>query len=719
MRSEVVVELDGASQAVLRSGRAISGLGMERAVDWGGDEVEHVRLGRDGVVVRLAMTAGGLRHLAKIARPAVEDLLNTAPQAVFAMALRDALKPVPSRDLIAEVDQMFPSADASAAWKRSRSSFENRLDVEVKGDGHKRRYAWRGTTDEVIDALAGVSSESSDSEAESQWDESSSPSASLAGPDADRTTDDGVQTATALQGENRTAAVDGTAAKQPPHVEAVSKTAPHATSEQDDLALVTAGLQSIATGGAPPDLGRLRAAAERLGPALALACAALAEGRHDAVRARVLAASLAEPVETGRLLAELPNGVLIALADRLIDNERIVLALVNRHHKRFEGIDPITMVGPEPAVTLLLTALSTGPAPDGYELVCRRFLSHTSSRSLTPAQLLAVTAPFTSGSDPDVASWLGELVLASLENASDPLVIFGPHERQDVARRLASVPLTRTNSRGRLLAWMWAHDKSEVRQARWWRGAGFEALADVAAGPLGAALEDATLTSTLVRPTVHEALASAATRRRLLAILGAPRPLLQAVDSADVGDAIRRVLGSDELARPWLADIGQAKRLDVLERETSDLRAAAQHAEKQLQSVRGEASAAKERVLGLEARIAEAGEAAGQARESQTRQAQLDVLRSLASLASYVIGSLAEGRDAQRIAQRVQGLVARDGLVPIGSVGETTLYRPGEHELLGADQSVESPVIVTAVGYKVMEPNGEESVLVKAIVTPV
>lgn len=735
MRSEVVLEFAGSSQALLRSGRTVSRQGMQRDVDWGSGVTEEVRLGHDGAVMRLAMAAGGLRHLAKVAAPQVTQLLAKAPAVVFAMALRDVSKAASSKDLIAQVDQLFPRFDASAAWKRGRVSFESRPDVEAKGEGPKRRYTWTAAADEVIDALAGVVSpveDASPAHEPAPTHEERTPDAVDRKPEApeksgdDRPQGGDDQAGHEEKGPMQVAEADselGTAAD----VVRLGGGAERPNSSADERRLISE-LQRRGSGSeVPTDVEDLKAVAERLGPALALVCAAMFGEEHGSYRPHALANSLSSPLRAGRQLANLPNGVLMAAAKRLSGNELIVLALVTRRFKVADAIDPIALLGPDPAVTLLLRCLAndknvlnpqSGTDRDDYALVCRRFLAHESSRLLTPAQLLEVTAPLMSGSDPDSASWISELVLRSLENAPDLSTTFGPRERQEVARRLAPAPLGRDTARTRLLAWIWARDKDEARRAEWWRGAGSDALADAASGPLAAALEDPALVSTVVLPILNGALSLAPTRRHLFALLSAPRPLLQSVDGADVGNAIRRVLGSDDVARSWLADVGQAERLGSLESANTNLRAKMLAMENQLTAARREVSEAHERMLRLEQRLSQAGEESGRARDSLTRQAKIDALRSLAGLAAYVSAAIAEGRDPDRIYQRVQSLVARDGLTAIGAVGQTVAFVPAEHELVGATQSADSPVKVVQIGYKMTEPNGESSILLKATVTP-
>ncbi|WP_162260585.1 nucleotide exchange factor GrpE [Terrabacter sp. Root85] len=735
MKTEVVLELDGSSQTLLRSGRAVAGHGMQRDVDWGSGASTHVRLGRDGAVMRLAMAAGGLRHLAKVASPEVSELLVKAPDVVFAMALRDVNKAASSKDLIAQVEQLCPRADASAAWKRSRVSFEGRPDVEIKGDGPKRRYTWTSASDEVIDALAGLVAPPDEASVAGDLDrghrgpaphaldpeleapETSSDDWSLSNNDQPSHVAKGPQQVTEAGGQMGMGA----------NAMSLNEAAELSRDSADEARLISE-LHRIGSGGAvPTDVEDLKASAERLGPALALVCAAILDEENSPQRAHALAKSLSAPLLAGRQLANLPNDVLTAAAKRLTGNEQIVLALVTRRTKLAEAPDPIALLGPDPAVTLLLRSLAgakqglesrTGANLDEYALVCRRFLARDSSRFLTPAQLLEVTAPLMSASDPDAASWFGELVRRSLENGGDPATALGPRERQEVARRLTPAPLGRDTARARLLKWIWAHDKGEARRPEWWRGAGFEALSDAASGPLAAALEDPTLVSTVVLPILNEALSSAPTRRHLFAILSAPRPLLQAVDSADVGDAIRRVLSGDDVARSWLTDVGQSDRLGSLENENTELQAKTQAMGDQLAAARRELSEAQERMRRLEQRLAQAGEDSGRARESQTRQAQIDALRSLAGLAAYATAAVVEGRDPSRISQRVQSLVARDGLTPIGAVGATVTFVPEEHELIGARDSPESPVNVVQIGYKMTEPNGESFILLKATVIP-
>ena len=738
MRSEVVLELDSSTQAVLRSGRVVAGRGMQRDVDWGAGEVQVVSLGRDGTVMRLAMTAGGLRHLAKVGRPAVEELLAKVPHVVFAMALRDVPKASPSKVLIDEVDGLFPGRDASAAWKRSRQAFETRSDVEVKGRGSKLRYVWTSCGDDVIDSLAGVTVSESDAPFDIDQTVDSHEDDPSVGSEGDRGLN-GSEPGSTSHGDTKSKpARESVSDSTPPSkrgdalATGAAEVTPASSSkhgeESVDRTDWIAGLRRLSKGGvSPSDAHGLEAYAGSIGPAMTLVYAALVGGGSDERRAQALAGSLSEPLKAGRQLADLPNDVLTAAAERLTGNEQIVLALIPRRLKAAEAIDPIARLGPDPATSLLLSVLAaissvpTGKRESGddeYAVVCRRFMDHQSARQLTPAQVLEVTTPLTQGSDPEAASWFGELVLGALERASHPFAVVSLRERQDIARRLSAAPLTRASARARLLTWIWVNDRAEARNLRWWQGADVESLGDIGTGPLAAALEDPDLTSTVVLPIVQEALSAAHTRRQLFALLAAPRPLLNAVDAHEVGGALRRVLGSDELARPWLADVGQAARLEAVESENGGLRDTVRLLEQQLLAVRGEASQARERALRLEQRMTEAGEASGKVRESQTRQAQLEALRALAGLASYVVESLADGRDVQRIAQRVQSLVSREGLTPIGSVGEEVSYLPVDHELVGADQSVESPVIVTALGYKVTEPDGGALVLLKAIVTP-
>jgi hypothetical protein len=681
----VVLEVDARARGLRRQGRILRSRGPLLTVEWEDGHQDELRLGHREGMRYMAPPAGGLTHRFLVDPRFVTTLLDTSPEQVFALALRDLEKPATSRQLVERLKQDFPGSDISEYWKRARQAIEADPDVTVTGQARQRRYQWTGsaTTDPVQIVIGDP------------------------------------------QAQDPPAAPSPTSA-DPPLPPTDSPEAPATSAGRVDLVQVLTDM-SRGSEVTLPD-AELAATLQEATPALRLVFSSLAyRGRPSDLDAENIKYSLRRPLASGVALGYLPEKTL-AEAGPGLERSGALIAAVPRNSKAADSIDVVALLGPEGAAMLLSAAQAEfraipkeSPNADSlsraFNQLVRRSLSAPSANQLRPPALLRATA-LMPADDETHADWVAGLVEASLAHGGrEYWQTVSSGDRADVARRVGSAPLRAASGRARVLLWLWRNDRPSLDDPSWWRDVAVDELIDVASTSLAAALEHPQIADHVVRPLVRSALADVSTRRRLMTMLGSPSAIARVMNPQDVERALQRVLRADEVARAWLAEIGKESNLQTMERQVIELTERAHSLESAVDAARTAAKSQEERSLRAEERLAQAAAERHELRDTQARQIRMDTVRGLAEVAAYVHGAVGV-QTPERIRQRIASKVEREGLIQVGEIGQQVAYQPRLHEIVGPDTSPGDPVTVRGVGYILSGVGAEDVVLTRAVVEP-
>ncbi len=635
-----------------------------------------MQLGASKDTLLIHVPTGGLRHRKLVDPQGAAELVRSAPAQAFALALLDSPKPMSSRDLIARLENDF-DVDASELWKAARADLEADGHVKRSGKGPSLKYVWVGEPDPYFASDEALEQESQNhAQIESQGSLGSEPLEESAQPRDD------------------------------------SPTGPELADGAKPAGDPALGDDSSASREAP-------------NPAVALVRSASQSGQLPENWTRLLTQALRSPLAAGLALEALPEDALRAAAP-VLDRGRLILLAVPRSSKAIKSIDAAALAGADAARALLeaakveLSAAESG-SPSARELqrahlyLARRILASPSVALVGLDTVLRAARDLEApGEGPRETAWIAEALAAVINSLTpDAWRDLSLHDKSAIARRLAPAALRPNSPRARVLTWLWRNHPVDLAEDVWWRKVDFEDLAGVATTPLGSALESQAIAESVVRPVVDARVESATTRRQLFAALSAPAPLARLIDPDAVQRAFERVLRNDDIARAWLVRLRNEARITELLRQVDALTHRAEESDARAASDREAAQAAQDRLLRVEARLAEAAASTNDLRESQSRQIKIDAMRALAGLCAYVDGAVGS-QSPERIRRRVRQMAVREGLVPFGTPGTTEPYDPRRHDVVGDAPQPGTPVTVTGIGYTWGE-GADEIVLVRAL----
>jgi molecular chaperone GrpE (heat shock protein) len=179
--------------------------------------------------------------------------------------------------------------------------------------------------------------------------------------------------------------------------------------------------------------------------------------------------------------------------------------------------------------------------------------------------------------------------------------------------------------------------------------------------------------------------------------------------------AMERVAQNDARAAEWMVHLRRDETVSELRDKAIEATRAAEDAETRATGAQSQLERLNTELATVREQLRKAVEHNADAGEAQLRQAKLDVLRSLANLASHVLGSQAAQEDPS-LSQRVEFTLRREGLSIIGSSGESVPYDPALHDAQGQHVNPGSPVSVGRGGYT-YDAGNETVVLAKALVS--
>lgn len=706
MKQLVIVELD-AERSVRRVGTVTGTKGVTVDVTWPDGAQESIKVGLTapdgGTYIKTFASSWQFEVLTR--RAELEAELSSDPVEVFLLILRGQERARTARDLRDTLQMgQFDPATVRSAWERTKRAIEARGDVVVRGDGAKRTYQWNGSRDvpepPPVSAPAGPApSSTADVPAgKEEWKQEQ-----------------------AAPTEASAADVDATEEPAPPEpVNPPVSTAVDANAEPAPAVDVLKHLRLLVRGEAPQVEPSAVLDAARRHPA---AVRALVDVLTDQAGSRSAVDACRDVLESGLALAEVGEDVLEAAWPRLEAPGNAFLFGIARRSKTIDAADPIDVLGVPAVAGLVGRAIDEATAnrrTDAKSLhrafgwLLERVLRSEQAADLG-VEILSRAATSGGTRDDEQSERLVAVIAQALNRAgASGWNQLSTSSRDRIARASASLPLTAKGSRAKLITSISKVAPTALASAQWWQNVGIDDLFDAASGPLGMILSDATVESKIVRPTYESALNNATTRRRVMELLAAPIVIARTVAPSTVAAAIARSASDDVVARAWMSELRDEDGRHELEAAAEEARAQREAAEERARAAVERADRAQARTAELDERLRAAAQATGQLRDSQTRQAQIDAVRGLASLAAFVEKSIGH-LDSERVIARVRGLVRRQGLAPLGEIGANVAYEPDKHDLVGPVRDVGAPVVVRSSGYTWNGPEGE-IVLVQAVV---
>lgn len=701
---KVLLEIDRRNRRLLRVGRSLAVEDREHQVEWSDGSLDRVRLGGSGDTQRLLVTQGGLRHGIWTDPDAIEREASQAPDAIFLRVLRDAARPQTSRQMIQTLQAELPACDASGLWKQARKPLEERQDIEMLGDGAKRTY-W--VVRDVHPEATVMPPTSSSPERAGESLVAPEPPAQVSHP----------------------AQIDGPL-RSPEAIDAPADPPVHVNGSRDEPSKDPAPPETV-----PDELTFLRkliqdkhqytsaqvdAISSQFAPVVRLVAALVSrEGGTPDPDTQSRAAN--RPLSSSAVLAGLPESVLKELLHKAPSLTGLVAA-VPRTSAVADSTDVIGSLGVATAIALVQRGRAesrggTQPTLNGsLKNLITRTLAAPSSESLSLEQLVAVAGTPRPDSDAEdlAATVIDSLVRMSRAQGSKLWEKTDSTPLRDAARWAVRLPLRPGSPRVTLMRELTRHEIVDDRI--WWNDADFDDLASVAT-TLGVTYAREWVAREVLRPAAQQALTSATTRARTANILAAPTNLAEHLDVASVESAIRRTWSTDRIGRPLLERLSGSTRLRSLEEEIECLRSELRTSDEQMKETERRLEATQTRLVHLAEELAAARQASNQARSAQLKQAQVDALRALAQVASYVHNGITR-RTPDQLEAGIDRLVSRTGLVRVGELGEQTRYNPELHDIMAAGAKPGDPVTVSGVGYVLKSDADDEIVLVRATVEP-
>ncbi|MFI7305878.1 hypothetical protein ACIBM8_21905 [Micromonospora aurantiaca] len=287
---------------------------------------------------------------------------------------------------------------------------------------------------------------------------------------------------------------------------------------------------------------------------------------------------------------------------------------------------------------------------------------------------------------------------------------------EGLAPLVAPLPFTRDGGRAALIATVnKVHSKSVLSDA-WWSGASLDELVACASGPLGAVTSRPEVCAEFLWPLMLRELSLVESRGRLAFLMGVPSEFLAGVSGEVLAAALRRVAAIDRIVAGWAAALTQEQRIQALRHDVEQAQAAAQAAEERARAAENRTTALADRCAQLEETLRAEHRESASLRTAQDRQIQIDVVRSLATLAAEVEELAAGETEPGVLVERVRALAMAQALEPIGQVGFEVSFDPTAHDpIVGVPQDG-TEVKVIRPGYR-WRPLGEDVLIDKALVT--
>lgn len=701
----VVLDLD-TDRTVRRTGDVVSQDRRAFTVRWDDDTEETIELGRHSRGHYLAVARDGLEHRNLVNRDSLTSLFSEDPVEVFLLALRDSTDRQTSRTLIEKVAQYSSADSASKAWRKVRKAFEESDSVRVL-EGKLNRYKWLDPASEA-DQADGPRIQGSTS------------------PDQPPAARSMTAAAEETSASDRLVGLPPEAHVEPPPPSAPAQPAsppepsrPPLPSRPDLSRVLVRTLRGDAT----PEDSAVTSAIDDSADNAAQFLLAVARGKVDR---RAAAAMALAPLANGVELAGFTDDILAAALESA--GQPLVPAVLglDRKSKLADAAEAVAMLSHEALNQLLGQA-------EAELKVSRRRTGNRSPLEVGYARLVDRVAAAPTALPVSVLVGAFGLVDPSLldeARVNRVLTVLGRALRAEAAAGWAGLSpaviakvatwsalqrLQPRSGRAEVLAVVAALDPEAATDSRWWRHLAFDDLAASATGRLAAALDHPAILDRIVGPLARRSVTDAATRRRLMTVLAAPSVVTKTLPAELVRSALVRLAPNEPDLQRWVEAIVDADGRAALESRLQDTAARVDRLSQELAEARQRAAASSERALRLERELAEAADTTTTLRISQERQIRIDAVRALADVASFVEGALVR-QPPERVIARVRSLVARQGLERLDEAGAEEPYDPVRHDAVGGTPETGEIVVVRRAGYTWAGPDGEDIVLVRALV---
>lgn len=636
---------------------------------------------------------GSLNHFARLDTDGLRLALETSPRSVFEQALLDSTKSLSVTDLKARLTQAgLGTAEVDKAWEQVRKTFEDEADVRANGEGSARKFAWKGSNETRLLPYINAShviARPIPAPVEAVTD-APAPSPANGQDPLDHSATDATATPVAPE-------------KPPLPDESVAEAA--SATATLDAAVATAAQTSTPDESALPQNQLLGLLEKWLGSS---SPQNLADVENSVLQ--IGAALTQVPVKDLKALADVPS----------VERPLVQLLLLARERETKLWASEPGVLDPSAASAAIESAIAesyrTSPAGDLFARFVVRVVQRTDLHQLPLALVAGAFArasalesvPSRSSSHQDLASVLAQRTQTSVGEdwaQADQRV-------KDVAMGMNRLPLDEEGPRSKFLAALFDIRRQHLDGDLLWKSIELDDLHRAAGGVMRRVLLDPDLAERIVRPAVAQFAAECSTRHDLGKLVALRGTFASYVDERALTTAMSRVAKDDRKMAEWFRGLRQQELLDSVARqrdaavqEALTAKAATAEAEKRAEKALADRDAAS-------AALKRASEKAVQASEAQLRQAKLDVLRSLASLA-VTIRESAAAKDDPALTQRLGFALRREGLVEIADSGETVNYDPGLHDAQGDHIDSGTPVIVSRCGYT-YDSRDEQLVLVKA-----
>lgn len=637
-------------------------------------------IARKGVVF---VNRGSLHHFARLGlTEPLQRAFSDQPSAVFHQALIDAADSLSAKQLKAKLREAgLPSDDIDRSWKSVAKALDEQPEVRVLGTGSAKKFKWVGPRESVLVSYVPAPFRGNDS---ADTGAHQLPSSQLR---------DDQPTGTATEN-----------APSPDHL-GIGAPTPRAEGGASDASVDRV---TEAPDGDPADGGTL----------LTLLVKALGDEAPTSIQQFER-----EVLATATKLAHAEVSDVKALA-AVPEVERLLVQLLAAAAPR-----PLKLVlEPRPIPTelahrALISAIAESTRDraqlQGLARFARRIYDMTVLEDL-PLELVANAFTRAAASERRAAPSKDFLALAdalarrTASSSVDEWATTGV-AMPAVARAMSLLPLEESGPRARYLASLYARRPELLMSDALWADADLVSLHAAAGGELRRAFQDPELEEVVIRPAVETSLAGCTTRHDLGTLIALRGSFARFISAGALTAAMERVAQNDARAAEWMVRLRRDDTVSELRDKAMAATRAAENAETRATGARTQLERLNTELATVREQLRKAIDHNADAGEAQLRQAKLDVLRSLANLASHVFGSPAAQEDPS-LGQRVEFTLRREGLSIIGSPGESVPYDPALHDAQGEHVNPGSPVSVGRSGYT-YDAGNETVVLAKALVS--
>jgi hypothetical protein len=313
----------------------------------------------------------------------------------------------------------------------------------------------------------------------------------------------------------------------------------------------------------------------------------------------------------------------------------------------------------------------------------------------------------------DLAGFLADRISTSTDSEWSEMNSLLPR----VGRELSRLPLDADGPRSRCLAAVFVVRRDLLLGELLWRGIDFDALDEATVGVLRRCLMDPDIADFVVKPRVQDFVAHCSTRHGLGRVVGMRGQFAKYVSAESIAEAVRRVASNDANVSGWLNLLQQKHVVDAALRARDEAVASVTESTAERADLERRLVMLQEQIAATKADLLRASAANKSVDEAHLRQAKLDVLRTLATLALTIKSSATASADAT-LSQRVDFALSREGLEPIAAAGASASYDPAVHDALGRHIDPGEPVSVGRAGYTYTDAD-IRLVLIKAQVSAV